>query len=90
LYFQYEDVGAVPTSRSIEWLKPTYNKTECVNTIAIRLWDTKAGYHSITCERRVKRNSIGIQPIEDRAVLSSRSKIIKVGEKVKPLTKVWP
>jgi hypothetical protein len=38
-------------------LKPTYNKTECVNTIAVRLWDTKAGYHSITCGEGLERKT---------------------------------
>ena len=51
-----------------------------MNTIAVRLWDTKAGYHSITCGEGVKRNSIGIQPIGGGAVPSLRSTQLIMGK----------
>jgi hypothetical protein len=61
-------------------LKPTYNKTECVNTIAIRLWDTKAGYHSITCGEGLERKMMYFQYIGVGAAPTLRSTQLIMGK----------
>jgi hypothetical protein len=53
-----------------------------VNTIAIRLWDTKAGYHSITCGEGLERKMMYFQYIGVGAAPTLRSTQLIMGEQV--------